>query len=262
MMIGDAQTPIVRVKWFRLEEAETFDGAAWLDERFKQLGVVPEKGAPKPDRFSSVAWVRDLEPREGNGRTVWYGWSLDAGIAMECVVTNLTEEKVKDEVFDVAVAGLQVTSPSEPCHWGMYGVRFVSPAGFELEKKHLYSGDIALLFKKGKQHMLLRQVYPAQLAVSRRKLDGWLDCPPFKQHRRFRLSSSEPWHLNSGRQVSGVKRLGTKQLPSPLGFCAARATCAIAAEDRQKDRLLIAELISPEAGDEMVTQAIISMNSE
>jgi hypothetical protein len=261
MMIGDAESPIVRVKWFRPKDAEKFDGAAWLKERFKQLGAVPESGAPKPERFTGVGWVRDLEPKEGESRSVWYGWSLDAGIALECVVTNLTDEEARDEVLNVSVAGLQVTSAGEPCRWSLYGIGFVSPAGFELEKKHLYSGDIALQFKAGKERVLLRQVYPAKLAVSRRKLERWLDCSPFKQHRKFKLRNSEPWHLNSGRQVDGIKRQGAKRLPSPLGFCAARSTCAIAAEDKQNDRVLIAEHIVPgECSGDLVGQAIASMN--
>lgn len=135
--------------------------------------------------------------------------------------------------------GLRVTAKDEPCRWSLYDVAFVSPAGFELVRRHLFSGDIALGLAKGKQEgLLLRQVYPAALAIERRPLERWLAETPFKERRRAPTVRPDKWQRNG---MNGILRRGHRRLPSPMGWCSSRYSTAIAAVDEKLDRVLIAE---------------------
>jgi hypothetical protein len=86
---------------------------------------------------------------------------------------------------------------------------------------------------------VIRQLYPAGLAASRRTLDRWLEVPPFLDRRRVWKPGREAWRCRAG--VEGIRRCGWRRLPAPLGRVAPRYTTAIAAVDEGLDRLLIAE---------------------
>jgi hypothetical protein len=146
----------------------------------------------------------------------------------------------------------------------MYDVGFAVPAGFELARRHLYSGDVALAFTKGRREtLLLRQVYPGDLALGRRPFENWIEAYPFQNHRRWRRKGATTgnWTHAPRPELSGCRRLGWKRLPWPLGWAAPRATCALAVQDRQLNRLLIAEHAAAGAADPaLVATAIAQMN--
>jgi len=244
MMIGDAEQPIMLVQWWRPRRS-VFKVEKWFEQRFRKLGAVPTQGAPAPERFSKTAWEPELATREGTSKTIWSGYSTEAGLLVEVIVTSLTEERLRKSIFKTIVPGMVVTGEDEPCCWSMYNVKFMSPPGYELKMKHLYSGDVALQFVRGRTStLLMRQVYPAKLATSRRSLERWLEASPFTERRTLRSPVKETWHRNEPRKLEGIRLTGWKRLPAPLGRCAARHCQALAVIDKEMDRVLIAELQS------------------
>jgi len=260
MMIGNGEQPIVRVQWSRAKEGNRFDAPAWIERRLKKIGAVPGANAPCPASLDRAAWVRDLATKGGTTRTIWYGYSAAARLMLELIVTSLTAEALRRDVFKSLVPRLKVSPPEAPSYWSVYGVGFACPVGFKLKQRHLYSGDIALRFEREKTSLLLRQVYPAGLAVSRRSASRWLRVGPFKERRRMRKAQNGPWR-HASRKLEGVTQQGWKRLPPPLGFAAPRYSTAVAATDTALDRLLIAELQTRRPGDAAtVAWAIERMN--
>jgi hypothetical protein len=76
------------------------------------------------------------------------------------------------------------------------------------------------------------------MAVARRALEGWLDAPPFAERRRPPAAWPEKLVMDG---MEGLLRRGWRRLPSPLGWCNPRHSTAIAAVDRELDRLIIVE---------------------
>jgi hypothetical protein len=241
MMIGDAENPVMRVQWRRVsEKGGAFDAGKWLERRFKKQKITPSPNPPAPARFAETAWAQDVEVRQDEQKTLWYGYSRAAGLLVEIVVTSLTDKRLRKEIFKTVVPGMKVSAPDEPCRWALHDVGFTSPPGFEIGRRRLNAGDIALELRKGKrERLLVRQLYPAGLAVSRRTLDRWLEVPPFLERRRAWKPGREDWRSRAG--VEGIRRCGWRRLPAPVGRFAPRYTTAIAAVDEGLDRLLIAE---------------------
>ena len=128
-----------------------------------------------------------------------------------------------------------------------------------LRRRHLFSGDVALSFARGSESLLLRQVYPAGIAVQRRPLERWLRLPPFTERRR---PPREALETERFRGFDGLLRRGWRRLPSPMGWCSPRFATAIAVVDRERDRLLISELLTKrEHCADLVRRSISEMNS-
>lgn len=264
MMVGNAEKAIMLVKWWRPEDRPSFSVEEWLKHRFKKLGTVPteEPSAPRPNGFSKTAWVVELESKDGSSKTIWYGHAPAAGMVLEVVLNCNVEKYLQQKVIKKILPGLQVNSRNEETPWALYEVSFLSPQGFILNQRHLCSGDVALEFVKGKtETLLVRQVYPAGLAMKRRTYERWLEEYPFKEHRRFKLQTIKHWEHNVPRRMTGMKRYGWKQLSFPLGFCSRRFSSAVAATDEEIDRTLIAEYMSrQDMADDVVVKAIERMN--
>jgi hypothetical protein len=238
MMIGDGRQPILLVRWMRTHNQPRFDMQRWLAARFRKQGLTPDGNAPRPVAIDHAAWARDTADSKGGRKTTWYGYAAQSRLLMEIVTTDLTEAAVRDEIFSACLPRLVVTADDESCTWNLYGISFISPPGYVLRRSHLFSGDIALELARGKRDtLLLRQVYPAGLAVERRKLDRWLQTPPFTERRFWNKQVFTKQAPNPGSRTCR----GWKRLRAPMGWCAPRFSTAIATIDEAHDRLLIAE---------------------
>jgi hypothetical protein len=129
-------------------------------------------------------------------------------------------------------------------------------------ERHLFSGDIALRLENDSESLLLRTVYPAGLALSRRKLPKWLDASPFLERRKNRNTETQEWRSDAPK-LKGVLRTGWKRLPFPLGWLKPRYCTAVVAVDKELDRLVLAEHRTPEpVSSETVIRAVQQMNQE
>ena len=259
MIVGDADEAIMQVKWWRPTKRD-FDPGRWIRRRLKKVGRRPADRGPAPHGLSHSAWA-PAEPNDGRG-AFWYGCASDGGLVIEVVTSAALAKKAQRTVSDRVLPTLTVSAPDRATRWAIFGASFESPPGFSLRNQRVHLGDVVLQLSSSRRDtLLLRQVYPAELALARRELAKWLAFPVFKEHRKFRGAETE-WSVDSfGRKLEGVKRAGRKRLPSPLGFCAPRRSVAAVVHDDELGRLLVAEYDSLEpGGDDVVAAALGAMN--
>ncbi|MFH1732772.1 MAG: hypothetical protein ABIF82_14130 [Planctomycetota bacterium] len=267
VIIGSANEPAMQIRWWRPNK-KRFDARRWMQQRLRSLkarDAGPE--GPAPSGFTETAWAADDEPQSGGRKLLrtWYGYAPDADLVLEVTVNLDAPNRTRRIITSQVVPSLAVSETGRITRWSVFGASFESPAGFSLLDKRLALGDLVLRFRgEDRSCLMLRQVYPAETALARRKIERWIEMWPFKEHRRYRKAElKEVWRARSfGRMLEGIKQPGRKRLPLPLGFCAPRATLAVAVVDTELDRLLIAEHDAPAraADEEMLATAIARMN--
>lgn len=264
VIIGDSACAVFVIRWERVGGRPPADPRGWAETRLKQLGAAPQPDPPAAAAFTACAWARSLETEEGKATTHWFGYAAPARLLIGITVNGVLPHAVRETVVRDVLPTLRTSAGQGPCRWALYGVRFNVPGSFELRQRHLYLGDVALEFGRGRQERLLvRQVYPGDLALGRLAREAWLDRYPFHEHRRLRRrnASVTAWQDPARGSIDGVQRTGWKRLPAPLGACSPRHTCAIAAYDRELNRLLLAEHMSRHAADaELCSRMIAQMN--
>lgn len=234
--IGDMNGPIFQLRWLRPPKG--YDGKAWIEGR-RQRTAGGQKSArpPRPAGFSHVSWIKDLSIREESQKTVWWGCAKTSEVLVEILLTNLCDPAANRWFVTAALPKLKAFPPAGECRWQIYSSRFVIPSKFVLSRKRLAAGDIALEFTRAThEKLIVRQVFPAGLALQRRSLSGWLTDRAFKESRRLRKEAED---AGGDRRV---KWSGWKKLPMPLGWIMPRRCEAVVVLDTDLDRLLIAEL--------------------
>jgi hypothetical protein len=232
MMIGCGSDPVVLIKWWRPRE-KTRDAEAWLARRFKALHALPDDEAPHPDDFDAVGWIRHLENKDGSAKTVWYGHAARAGLVLECITTSDVKPALQAYVIETGLSQLRAAPADGPLPWSVFSTRFLAPPGYSLAAHRLALGDISLdLRADGGRRLVLRQVFPAGLALQRRPLESWMAASPFTDRRR--LSKPESGPAMAG---GGLRQCGWQRLPSPLGWLNPRYCDRVAMVDADRDRL-------------------------
>lgn len=266
MIVGDSMCAFFLINWERTPPEGVPDIRSWGAERLKRHRVVPQANPPAESRFTACAWAQGVQSKDGKETTYWYGYAEPARLVLGVTVNGALPESLRNEVVRGVLPTLRTTAAEAESAWAMYDVGFRVPAGFGLAQRHLFSGDVALEFSRGKQETLLvRQVYPGELALGRRSAESWLASYPFREHRRIRRADMkvDPWQCKARPALAGVRRMAWKRLPAPLGWCAPRRTCAMAVHDQEMNRLLIAEYMTPAEPDQsLVDTAIVRMNSD
>ena len=255
VIVGDGEAAILQLKWRRTDRQWAGRGDAWVAARLKQVCAEPEADPPAAAGFTACGWVNGLEQEEGKRTIYWYGYSEAGGLLLEVVVNGVLPDRLRQVSARDVLPTLAVTGSDEATMWAMYGMRFVSPPGFRLARRQLRSGDVALEFRKGRaEALLLRQVYPADLALERRPYERWLELYPFVEHRRLRRSTvrTDAWRHATRAGLGGIRRRAWKRLGVPLGWCAPRRSVALAARDQASNRLLIAEYMTAGEMDDAV----------
>jgi hypothetical protein len=233
--VGDMNGPIFQLRWLRAPKG--YDGREWIEKRRTDVaGGQKSPGAPQPRGFSHVSWIKDLSIREESQKTVWWGRSKEDGVLVEILLTNLCDPVANNWFLKVALPKLTVLPASDAWRWRVFSSRFMVPARYTLARKRLAAGDITLQFVRGEDERLtLRQVFPARLALRRRKLVAWLKHRPFRETRRIR-AEAEDVESDNRAMISGWKNL-----PFPVGWLFPRHCRMLAVQDRGLDRLLIVE---------------------
>lgn len=275
VLVGDGERPLFQVRWRRFGEGNALPGAAdaWLRRRFRGLPLDGDRGCPCPEGFDDAAWFRDLELGGGRQKTVWAGISRAAGTVLELVTTSLVPGEVRQGILDGHLPGLRAMPLGQSWRWSLYEVGFRVPGEYRLLRRHLYSGDVALLFRGPQgERLLVRQVYPGTLALERRAASRWLACGPFPETRRFRSEAEGP--LDAGVRTAGSpdpvaaaagpvgwRRAGRKVMAFPLAWLAPRHSHAALVHDPGLDRLLLAEHdATAPGGAALVAQCLQEMN--
>lgn len=265
MIVGDALCALFSIHWQRPGRRAIRDGHEWVEGRLKRQGLIADASPPAASQFTACTWARDAETEEGKKTTFWYGYDEYANLLLGIKVNGVLPQEELDQIIDGVLPTLRAAPLNSDQTWALHDVNFDTPEGFELYQRHLYAGDVALELLKGRRELLLvRQVYPGDLALERRPFERWLAKYPFKEHRRLRKRSvvTAPWQHPTNLEIAGIRRRGFKRLGFPMGFIVPRFTSAIIAHDRELNRLLIVEhMAANEADDTMVERVICNMNS-
>lgn len=263
MMLGNATHAVMQIKWWRPGRAR-FQAARWLRERLKGAAVVPLESRTKD--FAQTAWV-PAPKLEGEwvGRSLWYGYSQGAGLVVEAVVNSSAGGDIHRAVESWILPSLGTSKREAPTQWAVFGASFESPPGFAIQSHRLHLGDLALVLEsRDGRRLLLRQIYPADIALKRRTEDRWLTVSIFKEYRKYRTTRDpRAWEFESGgKRFKGMKREGRKRLPFPLGGVAPRVTVGAIVRDEVLGRLLVAEHDTPERepDESAVKTALTRMN--
>lgn len=263
MIVGNGDGPVFQISWQRPKDIRDFDCAKWLSKQKSKYTDSKVKSV-NPNKDKDIE-ITSLEGDIKNGRSqehkaVWWVYSARIGIVMEISMPDVADKQEQEFVRKQSVPGVHFYAENEPSFWQIYKVGFSVPPGYILNDKHLYSGDIALEFRNEKNdRLLLRQIYPAELGLTRRKIDKWLlVCNPFKEHRKFRKQDEGDFDCG---KFNGVYNEGMHNIPFPLGWIKPLHYRKVAAVDKDLDRLLIAGQMSPEKIDPNVLEGVVtSMN--
>jgi len=206
MIVGDAMCAIFSIHWERPRRRRTIgDGKAWGEQRLRRQGLHPDPAPPAARHFTACTWARGVQSEEQKQTTYWYGFAEPAGLVLGVKVNGVLPEPMRDEVIRRVLPSLRASATDQPSTWAMHDVSFVVPGGFTLEHRHLFTGDVALAFRKGrKDRLLVRQVYPGDLALGRRTPERWLRAYPCPHHRRLRpgRDDPEPWRRTGGNTAA------------------------------------------------------------
>ena len=254
MVIGDADQPLLQVKWWR-PRRKRFDADRWIRRKARH-------GQPVEDweDFPVAAKLRKGGRGRRAGRQLWYAYSPEARLAIQLVVGASLPEARAREIDRRVLPSLRTSAVDEPTRWAVFGVSFVSPADMVYRASRLNVGDMVLCVTgSGGRRALMRQVYPAGLALSRQSLDDWIAQTSLRERRRTHLEGRpRSWSRQSaGRTLKGVLQTGRKGLPAPLGFIGRRRTVAVAVVDSSLDRLLLATCDGRREPDESVLADLI-----
>jgi len=248
MVLGDAEQALVQVKWSHLRLPATTAPDRWVRRRIRRVAGRRAEAQPAPAGEGFAAALAASHKRRGEQRDVWCALAPEAGLAVELTVRGSIPRRHRSRLEGRVLPSLAADPPEQPTRWAVFQTAFLSPPGFLLRAFRLNLGDIALLLTAGGgRRLLLRQVYPAALALSRRKLPAWLGDHPFRQFRRARPDGeAAPWTAESfARRLEGALQTGVKALPWPLGFVAPRRFVAAGAVDDRLERLLLMEYDGP-----------------
>jgi len=266
VIVGDGHRVAFQAKWWR-PGTKRFDAGRWIARRLRRETGQSQTDAPapQPTGFENVAWSASDESK-GRRRGVWYGYAGHARLVLEVVVNGTAPRDIRDEVEHGMIPSLHAWRPDEPTRVAVFGASFGMPAGFRVQAWKMMLGDIALQLCSADRRctIVVRQVYPAKLALARRDLRRWLAETPFREHRRFRAGGdAETVGVTvGGRRLPGLCRRGRKRLPFPLGAIGPLDSIAVAVHDAGADRLLIAEVDSRNGtSDDTAVQAIRGMDS-
>jgi hypothetical protein len=263
IMLGDQAQAVMRIRWWSPQERR-FSADRWLEKRMLALtgDAHFQEAAPWGGDFDRAVYLPDIESSEGVRSSVWYGYSEQADQALELMINNYAGEEALRRIRDVTLPSLGVTPADAPTLWAVFRTSFIAPAGFELGEHQLNLGHVALAFYRNKERLLLRQMYPARLALRRMGLEDWMVRPPFMERRRVKWGETTPWAADTPEgELAGIQRPAVKRFPLPLRWFASRRSLAVTAHDPERNRLLEAVHDAPRTPDpELVGDAIVTMN--
>lgn len=139
--------------------------------------------------------------------------------------------------------------------WAFFSVGFVAPPGFEYERATLNLGDMSVHLierRRGRQpRVVVRQIHPAKLALSRFDLAGWLEHlleaesrtyqPGYRKRFPRRDPVIESLQTPLGACVAAESQLRASLRPMlGLRHCRHRRTWVI--HDREGDRLVVVQV--------------------
>jgi hypothetical protein len=254
-VLGNSEWAMLSVKWHR-PRRRRFDPEQWISRRMERAAcLMREPEGSTPAGFSIAA--RSAIPSRWHGvpRDVWCGYAPQAGLLLEIVINPDIPADLREIIDRLLLPSLFASHSEQTLRLALFGTCFNGPPGSSLQAWHLMLGDIALLLALDRGgRLLLRQVYPARLALSRRALPRWLSHSPFRDRRRFIPDGdSKPCKIfmNPGHRA-GLYCRGSKRFPFPAGGVRAFRSMAAAVQDAAIDRIFIVQYDAREEPDSRI----------
>jgi hypothetical protein len=168
-LIADLSHPRMAIRWST--PPKKFNPTKWakniLIEEIGHLAAAEAHPIDSPTWPGAILYTEPDPP----GRDVFLAQSAISGRTVE-LVHNVTADEISQ--MDSLRASLSDSQPSQETNWSVFDLSCRIPAGWQLESHLLTAGDLKLNFTRGKNHLSLRQIAVAQLALKRMPLDRWL----------------------------------------------------------------------------------------
>lgn len=242
MVLGDGGRVLLQVKWLR-PRLPFFRADRWIERKARgyATGRPPAFFADKERRIDRGVILREVSFGRGDVRSVCYAAS-SSGMLVELATSGTATDRERSR-FEKEFFPALVFSPADgETPWSLFSTHFQTPPGFQLRRHSLMLGDIALELRSvSGESLVVRQVYPGGLALSRQPIDRWLSRSPFP--RTFRESERSLVHRGDKPQDGEVcRRVTRRSLRMPLHFLRRRTCFSAARVDPLRDRLYMAEL--------------------
>ena len=189
VLFGDADRPRLGLRWETPppKRVLTRDEAEWLasDLLRREVGrLAADEATHYPthggDWTAATLYAEPSPP----GRDVFVGVSRTSGRVVEAVYHTRRRDRL---LGNVLLPSLCDAAADAPTPWAIFDLAAATPPGYALESHTLSAGDLRLNLTKSVGRatwpLVVRQVRPARLALSRQPLGRWLDRFAFESLR-------------------------------------------------------------------------------
>lgn len=194
-----------------------------------------------------------VEP-EPPGRDVWVGHSSVSNRLLEVVyqtktVSNALREQILPTISDQP-------PDAEQC-WSIFDLSCRVGVGWTLQSKRLNAGDLTLSFAKKNDTLIVRQLAPATLALSRQPLERWLDAQQQIWKKTYRLKG-EIAPLASLEDSQCLTRAISRRRRFFYARWISRQRVTIASHNVERDRVVLIDASS----SDIALQTLSSVGKE
>lgn len=173
ILIADFHASRLAIRWQSAPKRK-FDARAWASKAIgAEVGQLMLKESVEHTPGAPFSTGRLFNEPEPPGRDVWVGHSKVSNRLLEVVFqTKALSRTLRDQILP----GINDQPADEALQWSIFDLRCTSPAGWTLKSQRLNAGDLTLSFGRKNQVLIVRQLAPARLALSRQPLEKWLDA--------------------------------------------------------------------------------------
>lgn len=249
VLLADLERPRMGLRWETLPDGR--DPAAAVEaamaaEVGSSAGAVEAAAEGETGPWTAARLFLDPDTP---GRDLWIAHGRASGriVQLSCPTGN-GRRRLKPDLVPV----LADSDPDGPRAWSVLDLSCFTPAGWTLERQQLSAGDLRLTFTADAgRRLLVRQVAPARLALSRQPIERWLAQHPVDRRRGDSTGEVDRSYAAevAGRQIDGLRQAWTRRAPWPARIFRRQVetidVCAL--HDADRDRLWIVESNAPDA---------------
>ena len=258
LLLADLKHPRLGIRW-DTPPAGTNPATAVEMALAAELGALPDsptKGVVAPARvdapFTSQRLFIDPSP---TGRDVWVAHAPASGRLIQ--LTAPTTAGGRTRFRERIICTVSDTTTDGPQAWSVLDLSCLTPAGWSLQTHKLSAGDVRLSFADTDGgRLLVRQLAPAWLALSRQPLEKWLSQHPMDRSRGDH-GGEVTFHYSAsvcGRPLAGLKQVWSRRrsrvarlLPGRMSRSDDAPTEVHAFHSPEHDRLWFVESNAPDA---------------
>lgn len=243
ILIADFHATRLAIRW-QAAPKRRFDSKKWTQSAIAsevgQLMLKESKEHVPSDVFSVGRLFIEPEPP---GRDVWVGQSRASNRLLEIVYQTKTLSPV---LRDRILPAISDQAPGDAQRWSIFDLSCTVEAGWKLKSNRLNAGDLTLSFEKKNDVLIVRQLAPATLALSRQPLERWLDSQQQIWKKVYRVKGQ----IDSLTNAPDVSKCLSRTIPRRRRFFLARwiipQRVTLAHHDLSRDRIVLVDASSME----------------